>query len=115
MSNLDLTAYKNAQCTVITVAGELDLASCPALEDATCLALADDAPLRLDMSGVTFMDSSGRNLLLILRRRLMDGGSRLELTGVREALMRVLALTGADAVLPASRTEARRQALHPSA
>ncbi|MFF9431868.1 STAS domain-containing protein [Streptomyces sp. NPDC014746] len=106
MSDLILTTHEASECTVITVAGELDLASRPALEDATCRAMAAGSSLRLDMSGVTFMDSSGLNFLLILRRRLVDGGSRLELTGVREVPMRVLTLTGADEVLLPSRTEA---------
>ncbi|MFB7234984.1 STAS domain-containing protein [Streptomyces sp. NPDC056269] len=115
MSNLNLTTLKDSQCTVITVAGDLDLTSCPALEDAACRAMDDGSSLRLDMSGVTFMDSSGLNLLLILRGRLMDGGGRLELTGVREAPMRVLTMTGADALLLPAGAGARRQVLDPTA
>ncbi|MFF3775815.1 STAS domain-containing protein [Streptomyces sp. NPDC002232] len=115
MSNLNLTTHEDSQCTVITVAGDLDLTSCPALEDAACRAMADGSSLRLDMSGVTFMDSSGLNLLLALRRRLVEGDGWLELTGVREAPMRVLALTGADALLLPAGTEAREQVLDPTA
>ncbi|MFJ6581220.1 STAS domain-containing protein [Streptomyces sp. NPDC091368] len=115
MSDLNLTTHEDSQCTVITVAGELDLTSCPALEDATCLALADGSSLRLDMSGVTFMDSSGLNLLLALRRRLIADGNRLELTGVGEAPMRVLTLTGADTLLLPAGTVAPRQELDPAA
>ncbi|MFJ3766279.1 STAS domain-containing protein [Streptomyces sp. NPDC090082] len=115
MSDLNLTTHEDPQCTVITVAGELDLTSCPALEDATCFALADGSSLRLDMSGVTFMDSSGLNLLLTLRRRLIADGNRLELTGVGEAPMRVLTLTGADALLLPVGTVAPRQELDPAA
>ncbi|MFF8835916.1 STAS domain-containing protein [Streptomyces sp. NPDC015130] len=100
MSDLILTTHQDSDGTTITVAGDLDLTSCPTLEVATYqAALADGAPLRIDMSKVTFMDSSGLNFLLILRRRLADGGSRLVLTGVHGAPMRVLTLTGADTLL----------------
>ncbi|MFB6633616.1 STAS domain-containing protein [Streptomyces sp. NPDC056362] len=115
MSNINLTTRNDSQCTVIAVAGELDLTSCPVLEDAACQAMAGGMPLRLDMAGVTFMDSSGLNLLLMLRRRLMEGGGRLELTGVGEAPMRVLTLTGADALLLPVGTEARGRVLDPTA
>ncbi|MBP2579637.1 anti-anti-sigma factor [Streptomyces sp. PvR006] len=109
MSDLILTTHEASDGTTITVAGELDLTSCPTLQDATSQApLADGAPLRLDMSQVTFMDSSGLNLLLILRRRLADSGSRLLLTGVQGVPMRVLTLTGVDTLFLPADTQARR-------
>jgi anti-sigma B factor antagonist len=99
MNNLTITTREQTGSTVITVSGEIDLASCPVLEQATRCTPADGAQLRLDMSGVTFMDSCGLNLLLRLHRRLTDDGSRLVLTGVRDEPMRILNLTGADTVL----------------
>ncbi|MFB7868026.1 STAS domain-containing protein [Streptomyces sp. NPDC056069] len=117
MNELIRTTRENADGTdgtVIAVAGELDLTSCPTLEEVTRQALSDGAPLRLDMSGVTFMDSSGLNFLLRLRRRLAEGGSRLVLTGLREAPMRLLTLTGADAILLPADPEARGQQLNPT-
>ncbi|MFG3345702.1 STAS domain-containing protein [Streptomyces sp. NPDC048018] len=99
MSDLILTTREDADRMVITVSGEMDLASCPTLERATRVAPSSGTPLCLDMSGVTFMDSSGLNFLLILQRRLREAGSPLVLTGLQEGPKRVLALTGADAVL----------------
>ncbi|MFG2841363.1 STAS domain-containing protein [Streptomyces zaomyceticus] len=109
MSDLTLTTQSTSDGTTITVAGELDLTSSPTLEDATSqAALADGAPLHINMSRVTFMDSSGLNFLLILRRRLADRGSRLVLTGVQGAPMRVLTLTGADTLLLPAGTQVRK-------
>ncbi|MFB7864796.1 STAS domain-containing protein [Streptomyces sp. NPDC056069] len=114
MNELIRTTRESADGTVVTVAGELDLTSCPTLEEVTRQALSDSAPLRLDMSGVTFMDSSGLKFLLVLRRRLAEGGSRLVLTGLREAPMRLLTLTGADAILLPADPEDRGQQLNPT-
>ncbi|MFC9343682.1 STAS domain-containing protein [Streptomyces sp. NPDC057020] len=109
MSDLILTTRETSDATSITVAGEIDLTSCSALETAMNQApLADGAPLHIDMSQVTFMDSTGLNLLLQQRLRLAEGGNRLVLTGVQEATMRVLTLTGADALLLPADPLARR-------
>ncbi|WP_306325783.1 STAS domain-containing protein [Streptomyces venezuelae] len=102
MNSLTLTTRDNPAGPVITLSGEMDLTSRASLEAATRVTPPAGAPLCLDMSGVTFMDSSGLNFLLTLRRRLTAHGSRLVLTGIRDAPMRVLALTGADAVLLAA-------------
>ncbi|MFF9915368.1 STAS domain-containing protein [Streptomyces sp. NPDC013457] len=106
MNELTVTTRQNTDATVITVSGEIDLASCPALERVIHLTPADGAPLRLDMSEVTFMDSSGLNLLLRLHRRLQGEGSPLVLTGLQDRVLRVLELTGANAVLLPDEPEA---------
>ncbi|MET7756084.1 STAS domain-containing protein [Streptomyces sp. NPDC005389] len=102
MSSLTFTTCENPAGPVITLSGEMDLTSRTPLEAATRVTPPAGTPLCLDMSGVTFMDSSGLNFLLTLRRRLAADGSRLVLTGIRDEPMRVLALTGADSVLLAA-------------
>lgn len=102
MSSLTLSTHEHPTGLVITLAGEIDLTSRGTLEAATRTTPPDGLPLRLDMSGVTFMDSSGLNFLLTLRHRLTAAGSSLTLTGIREEPMRVLALTGADTILLAT-------------
>lgn len=56
--------------------------------------------LVLEMSGVDFLDSSGLNVLLWLRRRVADAGGSLALAGVPPRVQQILSMTGADAVLP---------------
>ncbi|MFI8370032.1 STAS domain-containing protein [Streptomyces sp. NPDC085466] len=99
MSTLTLTTREHPNGLVIIVSGEIDLGSRPALEEATRITPPAGAPLFLDMSEVTFMDSSGLNLLLMLHRRLTSAGSSLLLTGIQGEPMRVLTLTGADTIL----------------
>ncbi|MEU0009382.1 STAS domain-containing protein [Streptomyces sp. NPDC006314] len=99
MNDLTLTTQQHSDRTVITVAGEIDLASCPALEDATLVIPLDGKTLHLEMSGVSFMDSTGLNLLLKLRRRLLAEGGQLLITGLQTQTASVLRLTETDTLL----------------
>ena len=61
---------------VIEVCGEIDVLSAPWLRDELLLAVRRHGPwLALDLSGVTFLDCAGINVLLTTRRRtrLEDG------------------------------------------
>ena len=50
---------------VLMVRGEVDMATSPILGDAVERTLALGVPVVLDFAGVTFMDSSGLNVLLL--------------------------------------------------
>ncbi len=80
---------------VLTLTGELDLASGPLLREAV-----DDALRRgrrhvaIDASGVSFIDSSGLMALLKARRKATAAGGSLRLTASSVPVLRVLELTG---------------------
>jgi anti-sigma B factor antagonist len=99
MNGLTVRTHQHADGTVITVAGEIDLGSCPLLEEATPVTPLAGKTLRLEMSGVSFMDSAGLNYLLKLRQRLLTEGGRLLVAGLQGQPMSVLRLTGVDALL----------------
>ncbi|MEV7420652.1 STAS domain-containing protein [Streptomyces sp. NPDC089919] len=93
-SSLTVDVATRPQHVLVTVAGDLDIDT---RTDVT--QLIDELPLEgrtltLDMSGVTFMDSSGLSLLLDLRRRVEDEGAGLELAAPSFHTLRVLDLTG---------------------
>ena len=78
--------------TVVSVGGELDVATAPELQAAITDALARDVPLVLDATGVTFMDSTGLAGLLAIRS---DGAGDRELVlRPSPAVRRILELTG---------------------
>ncbi|MFI8287566.1 anti-sigma factor antagonist [Streptomyces sp. ms191] len=104
MPNLEVFTHHRPDITLMALSGEMDLASCPALEQATLVTPARRGTLHMDLSGVTFMDSSGVNLLLRLRRRLLADGGRLLVTGLREQPSDVLHVTGVDTLLDTDRT-----------
>lgn len=81
--------------TVITVSGELDLASVDQLDKVIREAEASPTSwIVLDLDGVTFMDSTGLGLLLAARRRSINNGNRLRFVRSRhEQVTRLLSLT----------------------
>lgn len=92
---------------VVTVGGELDLYSTPRLT-AELGALAADAPeVVLDLTAVTFMDSTALGAILASARLLRDGGGRLSLVATGTSTRKLLALVGVDRVLPVYETAER--------
>jgi anti-anti-sigma factor len=76
---------------VVVVAGDIDVATAPMLDDAIS---AVSGPVVLDLSGVTFMDSSGVRVLVRHRQASQAGGNRFEVAAVSRPVRRVLELAG---------------------
>ncbi|MER7577461.1 STAS domain-containing protein [Streptomyces sp. NPDC126514] len=106
MNYLTVTTHHHSDRTVITVAGEMDAASCPALDEATLVILSGKT-LHLEMSQVSFMDCAGLNFLLKLRRRLLTEGGQLNVTGLQRQPASVLRLTKTDTLLTPQRRTGR--------
>lgn len=95
MARLDVqVAYRDGTLTM-TLTGEVDLDSAPRLHQAVQEA---DAPwgthMVADLSGVTFMDSTGVHALLACYERAQDHGGTLSVTGAHGLVERVLYLSG---------------------
>jgi anti-sigma B factor antagonist len=66
---------RNDGYDLLTVEGELDIATAPRMLGALNEAIADmDAPLVVDLTDVVFMDSTGLALLMNARRRVVRLG-----------------------------------------
>jgi anti-sigma B factor antagonist len=95
--DLDLSTRGYGDHAVVSVGGEVDLETATRLGDAALAALRDVSPhLVLDLSGVTFMDSTGLKVLLSIQRRADLAGGSFALAGVGRTVAKVLALTGLD-------------------
>lgn len=81
---------------VLRVAGDLDLATAPTLLMRAEELLGADRRegLRVDLSAVTFIDSSGLGALIKIRNLLLESGGELMVTARSSAVDRVLALVG---------------------
>jgi anti-sigma B factor antagonist len=94
-TRLEITTASADGGTVLTLSGELDIASAPALERAL-----DDVGasllhrLVIDLTQVTFMDSTGLRALLLARQRTADGGQELLLCPGPRQVQRVFELSG---------------------
>jgi anti-sigma B factor antagonist len=77
----------------LSVRGEVDVATAPRLAEALReAASASSGDVTVDVSGVTFMDSTGLSALVEARRGL--GDRRLVLSGASPMLLRLLEITG---------------------
>jgi anti-anti-sigma factor len=80
---------------VVAPVGELDLATVPLLDaELRQLREAGFMQLVLDLRGLSFLDSSGVQLLLMWHSRALRRGHAFTLIPGSERIQRVLALTG---------------------
>lgn len=79
----------------LVVSGEVDAHSAPTLE----AHLADqpsDRPLRLDLAGVTFMDSSGLRVLIDAHQRATEADHPMTIVRPSRVVTRLLEISGLD-------------------
>ncbi len=79
----------------LQVEGELDLATAPALDDALVRAEASTASLVvIDLTGASFIDSTGLRTLLEAHVRSQADSNRLRITGASDQARRLFRLAG---------------------
>jgi anti-sigma B factor antagonist len=95
--DLTIVGVPAVRSLTLSVSGEIDLATAPQLAAAVTDALGSDTDVvSLDLTGVTFVDSTGLHVLLAAQRRADLTGRRLVLAGTSRAVDRLLTLTGTD-------------------
>jgi anti-sigma B factor antagonist len=95
------SACDNGIFTVITFQGELDFASTDAAVQVCRQAVTREAPhLIFDFSGLTFMDSSGLNVLIETHRAVQKRHGTIALAGLTSSVRRTVAVTGFAQMFP---------------
>ncbi|MBK3575680.1 STAS domain-containing protein [Streptomyces sp. MBT65] len=86
---------------VVTVRGEIDKEVEDLFHEALLPADGLMAPARIvvDLSGVTFMDSSGINVFVTAHQRVSDAQGWLRIAGARESVVHVLHIVGLDTLI----------------
>lgn len=84
---------------VLSVAGEIDIATAEAVRAAIESAAAGAFEIWLDLTSTTFMDSTGIHAIATARVDLADANRRLVLICPPGPVLRVITLTGLDQVL----------------
>ena len=80
----------------LTLAGEIDMANAEdylALARVIIAGCETDACLTIDLSGVTFMSSSGLSILVEIREATTDAGMELRLVHIPDRVRQLLELT----------------------
>jgi anti-sigma B factor antagonist len=100
-SHLDVQARAlDADRFLVTAAGALDLLTAPQLADALQPLLdTGGRTVLVDLSAVTFLDSTGLTCLIAAYRTTRNTGARLALIAPSPPVRRMLDLTGVDQVL----------------
>jgi len=93
---ISVSTDRDGGVAVVAVSGEVDLATGPVMGDAISRALALDGveTVRVDLSALQFLDSSGIALLLKARRDADGRGVAFRIFGAQGVPMQVLELTG---------------------
>jgi anti-anti-sigma factor len=105
---LETRLYHNDFTRTLLVIGELDVATAPILEDAVDRAFDGPGVFRLDLSGLTFMDSAGARAIMHAHNTVESLGRRLVVLSPTPVVYRVLALTGLDQVIDIKSEEPAR-------
>jgi anti-sigma B factor antagonist len=91
----EIDTDSSADTARLALSGELDLATVPRVERAVDATLA-----RGDLSGLSFVDSSGLRLFVALQQRAVTEGWELSLVRPQEQAMRVFRISGLEENLP---------------
>ena len=98
---LSISTERHDRTAVVAVDGEIDLGTAGQLRDHLTDCIRDETrDVVLDLSAVTFMDSTGLQVLIATQRRLEPLGGKLRLVGLRSGVAKVLKVTGLDQSFP---------------
>ncbi len=96
---LQVTADATDEIHVLTPAGEIDHHTGDTLRQALDAISTPRPRVVVDLHQVTFMDSSGINILIAAHRALTDAGGRLRLARPTAPVLRTLQIVGIDTVI----------------
>lgn len=87
--------------TVVSLYGELDVATSPELREQLIRVVGDGrARIVLDLEGVDFLDSTGLGTVVAALKRARTHGGDLRLVCTRGRITRLFELTGLDKAVP---------------
>jgi anti-sigma B factor antagonist len=98
MEPLTISRTASGDWSVVTVAGEVDVATSPALSQALADELVEGVRLAVDLSGVTFLDSTGLGVLVHALNGVVDAGGELRLVVTDPNVLKVFEVTSLDDV-----------------
>lgn len=97
--DLGLDVSEHGDWSVVRVAGEIDIATAPALRERLMALTARRSPrVVVDMGDVDFIDSTGLGVLIGVLKRVRSYGGELHLVCDVDRVVRVFEITGLDAV-----------------
>jgi len=109
---LDIQAERAGGACVVTVAGEVDVYTSPALKARLVEEIEGGCDrLVVVLDGVGFIDSSGLGVLVGALRRMKERGDDLRIVCAREQVLKIFRITGLDKVFHIVSTIGEAQAV----
>ena len=105
-TSLRISSRSDGPQRVVVLEGELDLSTAPLLLEHLTALLTNTMPeLLLDLSALSFLDSTGISVLIAAHRRLAGQGGRMVLlspTPLTQRVLEIAGLTTIFSIVPAS-------------
>jgi anti-sigma B factor antagonist len=96
---LDIRVEREGDTCAVTVSGEVDVYTSPALKARLVEAIEEGCPrLVISLDGVGFIDSSGLGVLVGALRRMKERGGDLRIVCSGEQVLKIFRITGLDKV-----------------
>jgi anti-sigma B factor antagonist len=97
--NLSMTVSSTGAQSVLDVRGEVDLHSASQLQDRLLQLIATGRrSVVVDLTGLSFLDSTGLGVLVAARNEAERAGAALRLVCTSERMLKLFRITGLDAV-----------------
>ncbi|MFI0433395.1 MAG: STAS domain-containing protein [Candidatus Nanopelagicales bacterium] len=95
--DLELQTSRVADADVVSVAGELDALAAPQLDDYLAALVAEQPTLLiLDLSAVTFLDSTGLGVVIKALKHVREHGGEVAAVYTSPRVAKVFEITGID-------------------
>lgn len=99
--DLQVETRTEGDVAVVTASGEVDVFTAPGLDAAIDAELADGRTrLVIDLTGVTFLDSTGLGVLVKGLKGAREAGGSLQLVVTTERIRKIFDITGLDSAMP---------------
>jgi anti-sigma B factor antagonist len=97
---MELVVEANGSHSVLVATGEIDLSTSAQVDSAVIAALESQAShLTLDLTRVTFLDSSGLGVIVKALKRSRESGTTFDVVASNERVLKVFTITGLDSVI----------------
>lgn len=91
---MEVTHHTVEDVIVVTLSGEIDGKTAPAVQQQIVPLIPEDGKIMLDMSAVGYMSSAGLRMLLLLYRHAQGQDSKIALVGLDETIRDTMDATG---------------------
>lgn len=99
-ASLSVATELRGDIALISAAGEVDAHTAPELRSALDAVISPGAKVVVDLTGVTFLDSTGLGVFVVSLKHLREVDGTLDVVITSPRVLKVFTLTGLDVLIP---------------